>query len=202
MELSEEQLDALGEVGNIGAAHASTALEQMLGRRVSITVPKTVYPLPVEKMSTLFGNEDDVIVVLFFKILGDADGMIIMGFTEAQALLISNTLVGKDEGDMEFTEEKESALKEVGNILTGSYLNALSKFVGFNLMQSIPYMAHDMVGAVIDPFIIEISKTSDYALVIDTELIFDKKSIAGKCLTNFSKESFVSILEALEMHKK
>jgi chemotaxis protein CheC len=200
--LSEEQLDALKEVQNIGTAHASDALEQMLGMRASITVPKTIYPLPIEKLHTLFGDESDPIILVFFRVFGDAKGNMLLGFTEDQALLITNTLLGRDEGDREFAEDKESALKEVGNILTGSYLNAISRFVNFNLVPSIPYIAHDMIGAVISPFVIEISKTSDYALVIETEFVLDKKSIAGTFLTIFERDSFTAILEALDMDKK
>jgi chemotaxis protein CheC len=202
MGLSEEQLDALTEVENIGAAHASAALEQMLNMRVSIAVPKAIYPLSVEKLSTLFGDEGDPIILVFFRIFGDAKGKMLLGFTEDQALLISNTLLGIGEEDTKFTKDKESALKEVGNILTGSYLNAISKLVDFNLVQSIPYIAHDMIGAVLSPFIIEISKTSDYALVIETEFLLDRKSIAGTCLTIFDRKSFIDILKALDMHRK
>jgi chemotaxis protein CheC len=202
IELSEEQLDTLKEVQNIGAAHASAALEQMLGMRASITVPKAMYPLPVEKLHTLFGDEGDPIILVFFRVFGDAKGKMLLGFTEDQALLITNTLLGRDDCDGELTEDQESALKEVGNILTGSYLNAISRFVDFNLVPSIPYIAHDMIGAVISPFVIEISKTSDYALVVETEFVLDKKSIAGTFLTIFERDSFIAVLEALDMDKK
>lgn len=202
MGLSDEQLDALREVQNIGAAHASAALEQMLNIRASISVPKAIYPLPLEELHTLFGKEDDPIILVFFRVFGDAKGKMLLGFTEDQALLISNTLLGKEDCDTDFTEDKESALKEVGNIITGSYLNAIGKFVNFNLVQSIPYIAHDMIGAVLSPFIIEISQTSDYALVIETEFLLDKKSIAGTFLTIFDRDSFTGILEALDMYKK
>lgn len=202
MELNDLQLDTLKEVQNIGAAHASAALEQMLNMRASIDVPRAIYPLQVEKLHTLFGDERDPIILVFFKIFGDATGRMLLGFSEDQALLISNTLLKRDENDMEFTRENESALKEVGNILTGSYLNAISRLVDFSLVPSVPYLAHDMIGAVLSPFVIEISKTSDYALVIETEFILDKKSIAGTFLTIFEKESFIAILKALDMYKK
>ena len=201
IDLSEAQLDALREVGNIGAAHASAALEQMTSQRVSINVP-SAYPLPVEDLLKVLGNEDDIIVMLFFKIFGEVEGSIIVTFTEEQAIFLANILLGKDPEEMEMTEEKESALKEVGNILTSSYLTAFSTLVGFNLMPSIPYIAYDMVAAVIDPLIIDLSQTVDYALVTDTEFLFSTRAVAGKCLTFFGRDSFTSILKAIGMHDK
>lgn len=201
IELSDAQLDALREVGNIGAAHASAALEQMTSKRITINVPNA-YPLPIEELASVLGKEDDIIVMLFFKIFGEVDGSIIVTFTEEQAVYLANLLTGKNEGDMEMTEEKESALKEVGNILTSSYLTALSTLVGFNLMPSIPYIAYDMVAAVVDPLVIDLSQSVEYALVTDAEFLFAQKAVAGKCLTFFGGDSFASILKAIGMQDK
>jgi chemotaxis protein CheC len=201
LDLSEAQLDALKEVGNIGAAHASAALEQMTSQRITIKVPRA-YPLPVEDLVSVLGNEEDIIVMLFFKIFGEVEGSIIVTFTEEQAAYLANLLLGKDANDMEMTEEKESALKEVGNILTSSYLTAFSTLVGFNLMPSIPYIAYDMVAAVVDPLVIDLSQSVEYALVTDTEFLFSKRAVAGKCLTFFGRDSFFSILKAIGMQDK
>lgn len=201
IELSDAQLDALREVGNIGAAHASAALEQMTSQRVTINVPNT-YPLPINKLASVLGDDEEIIVMLFFKIFGEVEGSILVTFTEEQATYLANLLLGKDEADMEITEEKESALKEVGNILTSSYLTALSTLVGFNLMPSIPYIAYDMVAAVVDPLVIDLSQSVEYALVTDTEFLFSTRAVAGKCLTFFGGDSFSSILKAIGMHDK
>ncbi len=197
LELDEIQLDALREVGNIGAAHASTALGQMIGKNVSIDVPRASYPIAIEELSGLFGEDDSIVVMLFFKILGDVEGDMVITFPEDQAGMISNILMGSNDAHLELTDEKESALKEVGNILTSSYLTALSTLVGFHLQPSIPYIAHDMVAAVLDPLIADLSLSMDYALVTDTEFLFDRKVVAGKCVTFFNRDSFVEILKGL-----
>jgi chemotaxis protein CheC len=201
IKLSDAQLDALREVGNIGAAHASAALEQMTSQRITINVPNA-YLLPIEDLASVLGEEEDIIVMLFFKIFGEVEGSIILTFTEEQATFLANLLLGKDESDMEMTEEKESALKEVGNILTSTYLTAMSNLVGFNLMPSIPYIAYDMVAAVVDPLVIDLSQSVRYALVTDTEFLLSEKAVAGKCLTFFGGESFSVMLKAIGMHDK
>lgn len=197
LELDETQLDALREVGNIGAAHASTALGQMIGKNVSIDVPRASYPIAIEEVAEFFGEDDSIVIMLFFKILGDVEGDMVIIFPEDQARMISNILMGTNDAHLELTDEKESALKEVGNILTSSYLTALSTLVGFHLQPSIPYIAHDMVAAVLDPLISDIGLSTDYALVTDTEFLFDRKVVAGKCVTFFDRDSFVEILKGL-----
>ena len=41
MKLSSVQIDAMQELGNIGAAHAATTLSQMLSSAVEIVYPKS-----------------------------------------------------------------------------------------------------------------------------------------------------------------
>jgi chemotaxis protein CheC len=173
----------------------------MTSKRITINVP-SAYLLPIEDLASVLGEDEDVIVMLFFKIFGEVEGSIIVTFTEEQATFLANLLLGKSETDTEMNEEKESALKEVGNILTSAYLTAMSNLVGFNLLPSIPYIAYDMVAAVVDPLVIDLSQSVKYALVTDTEFLLAEKAVAGKCLTFFGGESFSTMLKAIGMHDK
>jgi chemotaxis protein CheC len=195
---SEMQIDALKEVGNIGASHASDVLGQMIGKTVIINVPTASF-LPVEEIADVFGNGEDSIVILFFLILGEVEGFMVISFSESQATRISNYLMGTNDEHLELTAEKKSALMEVGNILSSAYLTAMSDLAGFSLRPSVPYITYDLVEAAIDPIIIDIGQTTEYALITDNEFLLDGESIAGKCLTFYSKDSFDKILGALGM---
>lgn len=195
---SDTQIDALKEVGNIGASHASNALGQMIGETVIINVPRASF-LPVDKIQEIFGSEDDSIVVLFFLIVGDVEGYMVISFSESQAVSISNSLMGTDYDSLELTEDNESALKEVGNILASSYLTAMSDLAGFSLRPSVPYLTYDLVGEAVTPIIMDMGKTAEYSLITDNEFLLDGKSIAGKCITFYNDESFNKILSALGM---
>ena len=63
-----------------------------------------------------------------------------------------------------------SCLQELGNILSGSYLSALSDFTNLNIYPSVPSLTIDMVGATLSFGLLELSQVSDYAIVIDTVL--------------------------------
>jgi chemotaxis protein CheC len=200
--LSKAQMDALTEVGSIGVGNASGALGQMIARRVAITVPRA-YVLPIEEARDLFMEEDGNIVGLFFGISGEVGGNILGIFSEDQAMFIANTLLGSDSIDWDMTEERESALKELWNILASYYLAALSTFMGFNLMPSVPSISQGTTAAVIDPIIADMDKTVDHALIIDTEFILYKRAVVtGKFLTFFDRNAFNSMLEAIGMENK
>ena len=69
-----------------------------------------------------------------------------------------------------FSEMGISAMQELGNILSGSYLSALSDFTGLKVYPTVPSLSVDMVGAIVSFGLIEISHTSDEVIVINTEI--------------------------------
>lgn len=71
--LSALQLDALSEVGNIGAGHAATALSQLLGTAVGVTVPR-VRLLSVTEVSSVFGGPENLVGAVYSRLLGDLSG--------------------------------------------------------------------------------------------------------------------------------
>ncbi|WP_305041508.1 chemotaxis protein CheC, partial [Geoalkalibacter sp.] len=62
-----------------------------------------------------------------------------------------------------------STLKEVGNILASAYLSALGGLLGVRLLPTVPALACDMAGAVIDPILIDLGQAGDVALMLETE---------------------------------
>ncbi len=70
-----------------------------------------------------------------------------------------------------------SAVKEIGNIISGSYLNALNKMTNYNMIQSVPECAIDMAGAILSSSMIPLSKSSDHALLIKTQLLMVKRKL-------------------------
>jgi chemotaxis protein CheC len=74
-----------------------------------------------------------------------------------------------------------SALKEAGNILVSSFINALASFSGALLQPSIPALGIDMIGAMIDAVLLEGGSVDDEVLIIDT-LLSGLEEMEGKFL--------------------
>ena len=90
-----------------------------------------------------------------------------------------------------------SALKEIGNILTGAYVNAFSNFTKLNMISSVPALAFDMVGAIVNTVLADLGEVGDYALIIETKLTTSDSSIDGHFFLVPDSDSLGVILKTL-----
>ena len=170
MEVTQIQLDALREIGNIGSAHAATALSTLLQRRIEMSVPE-VWAIPFEQVSALVGQMDNPQAVIYVKVEGEAPGKAVFFFPLESAEIIVQALFGvNDPLDLYADEMTQSALREIGNILVSSFLIALTQFSGIPLQPSVPALAVDMIGASLDAIFLEEGVLDDNVLFIDTQL--------------------------------
>ena len=167
-ELNSVQLDTLKEVSNIGMGHAATALSQMIGKRVNLTVPNVTIT-EISQVPEHLGGAEKMMVGITLQILGDARGSIMLLFPEESAHRLLCSLLGQQEKGLVMTEVSVSALKEVGNILASAYLSALGKLLNKTLIPSVPLLAYDMAGAVVDHVLIDLSQSGDFAMMVETD---------------------------------
>ncbi len=165
-DLSAVQMDALKEVGNIGAGNAATALSKMLNKKIDMLVPE-IRITHLNKVADLAGGPEVPVVGVYLTMSGDAPGHIMFILPLKSARKLVNMLIGESDSE-EFSEMEISALNEIGNILASSYLVALTGFTGLALYPSVPSLAIDMAGAILNIVLVELSKLGDYALVIET----------------------------------
>jgi chemotaxis protein CheC len=203
IKISDMHLDILKEVGNIGAGHAATALSTLLNKKIDMKVPN-VRVVSFDEMMEMAGGAESVIASVFLRIEGDAPGSMFFVLPLEQAEKFIRSLIGDQSFSFSNPNVNElalSALQEMGNILSGSYLSSLSDFTKLNLLPSVPALSIDMAGAVISFGLLELSQVSDYAIVIDTALDEDEGQTGGSVKGHFfllpDPESFDIIFKAL-----
>ena len=76
IKLSPAQIDALREIGNIGAGNSATALSQIINRRIDMNVPR-VSMVPLDQVPDLVGGPDAIVVGIFLRVYGKAPGNIL-----------------------------------------------------------------------------------------------------------------------------
>ena len=162
---SEIQLDALGELANIASGTAATALSQMLGQEVELHVPRAL-ALPLADAVDSAGSAEEVVSGIAFELEGDIQGLVLLLVPDKDAQMLCE-LLGVEPG----TELGDSALAEIGNILGTSYLNAIVAMTGLALMPSPPYVATDLLGAIVASLLAQTVGDADVALVLDSELV-------------------------------
>lgn len=200
--LEDSQIDVLKEIGNIGAGNATTALATMLNIKVDMSVPNVAL-LPFDNISSFIGSEEQTVVGILLEIQGDIDGMMMFLFDMKSAHHLVNSLMMRDvhqdeNGMADFSEMEMSALNEIGNIVSGSYLSALSGLTGMKMVSSVPALSIDMLGALLSVPAIEFGKYGDKLLMIQSEFGEDD-FVTGYFLLIPELESYDKILTSLGM---
>jgi chemotaxis protein CheC len=161
---TELQLDALRELANIASGNAATSLSQMLGREVGLNVPR-VLALPLADAVEACGSPDDATTSVVIPLDGDIEGVVLL-LIEPDGAEVLCGLLGVEAG----SEIGESALREIGNILGTSCLNALASMTGLHLEPCPPHLTTDMLGAIVSSLALAQDASTELVLVLDSEL--------------------------------
>ena len=164
MTLSNLQLDALRELANIGSGTAGTALSQMLGRSVDISVPNALV-LPLAEAVEAVGPPEQEVTGVAIPLAGDMDAIVLLVFPVQDGAALCGML-GVEAG----TEDAISALGEIGNILSASYITSLSAMTGLELDLTPPQTVTDMLAAIVATVLASRANETDTALILDSEL--------------------------------
>lgn len=201
---SKKHLDVLKEIGNIGAGNAATALSTLLNKKINMRIP-SIKIVEFNELLDYVGGPEEEIVSVFLRIQGSLPGSMFVVLQPNQAQSLANQLIPDMEADIRDHELALSAIAEIGNILSGSYLSALSEFTDIHMFPSVPSLTVDMAGAILMQGLLEISKESDYAIVIDTMIEDEEntsKSIQGHFFLLPDPASFKTIFNALGVEGK
>jgi chemotaxis protein CheC len=193
---SEDKADLLREVGNIGAGHAATALSTLLQDEVKISVTSARL-CAFDDIPNAVGGAEFVTAGIFLRMMGDVRGNIMLLLSLPSAKLLLRKLLPNSQDAVELTELEISALGEVGNILGGSYINAISALTALRMTQSVPAVAIDMAGAILDTAILIAGELSDSAILIDTVITQGSSDVEGHLFLLPDPDSLSPLLDAL-----
>ena len=193
-EMSTTYYDVLKEIGNIGAGNATTTLASLLQSKVDMKVPN-VMMLDFKDVGKLLGGEEQEMVAAYLGVEGDVTGSILFLIKKDTAFMIAKRLLGEYCSD-DFGEMERSAVKEVSNIITGSYLNALATMTGLTIYPSVPDLAVDMAGAILSVPAIEFGIMGDKILLIQSQLT-NEIELEGFFIMVPDVDSYEKILRSL-----
>jgi chemotaxis protein CheC len=194
------QLDALREVANIGAGHAATALSQLVGETIMITVP-TINIARLEDVPVQMSEPDEPVAAVLMHMLGDLTGRTLLVFPRRTAVRLASRLLNQTQNDQALSEMGQSAIKEAGNILSSAYMNALSDFMGMLLLPSPPSLAVDMSEAVLTTAYLQFGTDRDYVVCVESEFVMDETNerLRGFFLLLPDAPSLAAILKAVRV---
>lgn len=196
--LSEIQLDTIREISNIGMGNAATALSQMVGALVNITVPDAMI-VDVTDVAPIIGGEDVEIAASYVQVVGQARGHLVMAFTIPDAHRIIELMAPGANLDVLQDEMARSAVQEIGNILGSSFLRSLSDLTQLNILPTVPAVAVDYAGSIVNYVVASLYEITEKLVVVRTNFDLGGDSVAGHCIFIPEPGSLRVILESLGM---
>lgn len=198
--MDDFEFDVLTEIGNIGAGNATTALSQLINTRIDMHVPH-VQLLTFAEFAEIIGGAETLVAGILLNLTEDITGSMLFVLESHDARRLIQQLMGAGFGETPgqegFSELEMSALKEIGNIISGAYLSAISSLTQLTINVSVPSLAFDMAGALLSVPAIEFGKMGDKALLIESRFKDMDVDISGYFILIPTMESYARILKSL-----
>ena len=179
------------------AQHAGEQLSLFMERDVRLR-GTGVERVRLEQLPSMLDGEDRLVTAIYLAFGGDIEGHVVLAFSPemaaqfAAALLMEPVAEDNSLGPME-----HSALGEIGNITTASFLNAVANACTLSVLPSPPFVVQDMVGALLDNVILELSMESSYALLLHTIFEVEGDRLQGDLVLLPSAASCLRLEEVL-----
>jgi chemotaxis protein CheC len=174
--LSSMHMDALREISNIGMGNAVTSLAQLLDMRINMDVFLATF-MPFEETIELVGGYEELVSCVSVQLTGEVPGMVLFIFSAESTFNLIDLLMGLDQGTTNDLDDfSASAVKEVGNVLAGSFITAINSLTNLDIHANVPMLAYDMLGAVLTSLMVASGRTEDQVLVLETKLFHDNSN--------------------------
>lgn len=198
MQLTDEQLDFLKEMMNIGGGNAVTALSQMLGAGTEVKT-SAVYSLPPKKVPASLGDPTLPVACVKMDLVGDVRGNIFFIVSDKEKVELVHMAEKALLGHIRPGPLDTSALEEIGNVMAGVYLTAIHDFCKLNIYHTVPALAIDMMQSLLDEALASMGRQAENIIVIEHEFVILAE---GEIVTGGKRiRSFVLLLPSLESVK-
>ena len=196
-ELSSLEIDTLREIGSIGTGNAATALSQMIGKEVRITLPE-VRIMGYNEAIEWIGGPEQVTAGVLVGMSGQMSGVMLsvqkLGFIN---LVLEQMLGHPIEDYHQLDELGKSTLVEVGNIMISTFINALSGLSNISVNLTVPAFAADMQGAILSVPMAAYGGMSDYLMTIGGNFVCEEEQVPCRLLLSPDLGSLNFLLKKL-----
>ena len=195
--VSEEQLDFLREMMNIGGGNAATALSQMLQQEVNLMIP-AVHVVATTEVPPILDDPSLPVTCVRMDMVGDTTGSLFFIVpAEHKANLIhlaqQATPGPKDTG----IAAGRSIITEIGNIVAGVYMGAIHDFCKLNIYHTLPVLKIDMIQSLLDGSIAEMTQQVQIAFMIENVFVVEEHRLRTFFLILPSATSVKTLVDSM-----
>ncbi|MFX1383872.1 MAG: chemotaxis protein CheC [Promethearchaeota archaeon] len=185
IKLTPFQLDSLMELGNIGSGNAITALSQLLNKTIRVSLT-SVELIPFWKLPDEFGGREIEVFGILSHVEENQTLSILQIYTKESVINVINNLSDKSIDNIKEIRQLSdlddiilSTITEVGNILSSHYANALADLLETKLVPTVPNIAFDSLGAIMDSIVSRSAEHVDLMIMINTKMDIEDLDING-----------------------
>ncbi len=195
--LNSRQLVSLESLADDAVHQAAAAIACLLGVQLEISAVRA-HGVPAARVTDLVGAPEELAAAIYLKVDGDAPGHAAFVCPQQEALRLVDLLCGLPEGStQELDDFGASALQELGNILTSSYLNSLADHTGLTFLPHPPQLAVDMAYAIVTAILVGSVEASSEAISIVTEFGQESGPLQGLFLYIPEQAAVGTLLESI-----
>ncbi len=192
---SEQHLDALKELINIGVGRAAGALNAMVNFRIGLQVPfvKVLSPKDLNGEMAALGRNRLAAVRLGFA--GAFSGTAALVFPTESASKLVAVLTGEEPGTPEIDSVRAGTLSEVGNIVINGVMGSMGNMLKRRITYTLPNYIEDSVQGLLRADRIDEEAT---VLLVRTHFTIQELEIEGDIILLFAVGSFDALLSAMD----
>jgi chemotaxis protein CheC len=161
----------------------------------------------MEQVFPMVGGLEDVVACVHLGFDGDIAGTVLFVFSEQSAYKLVDILLEREMGTTkELDELGDSTIMEIGNVLTGTFINAISSMTGLTMYTSVPMFAFDMIGAILSASLVASGHWDEKVLLIETNFVQNNEQIKGHFFllpkTGFLNKLFMALGLSLNVNEE
>lgn len=196
-EMDEISRDILREIGNVGAGNAVTSLAQMMEQPVELEVP-VLRIMGYQDVYDILERPDEPQTGILVEGTGQLKGIFLFLLSETFTKSVLSAILGQGERDLMALDDMErSLICEMGNIMCGSYIRALSRFMNMEMDVSVPELCIDMGGAILSYPMTRWVIAGDDILLIENMFHMSGRAFKGTILFLPEQEDLGKMLHRL-----
>ncbi len=196
LSLSDFQRDAIREVMSIGSGHASTALASKLKREIDICIPE-VDLCPLEEVPEKIDVLDEITIGVYTEIKGDLRGRLLTIFSQEDALRLEEMISGKPAQKQKGFSA--ATVTGVSDVLSANSLSAISDFFGMKIEKTPSETVRDILGALLQQVLLDISQHSEAVLFSKTEIFVSAEKFNCHQMLFLEAPSLDKLLKAMDV---
>ncbi|WP_136716789.1 chemotaxis protein CheC [Halorientalis salina] len=194
-----DKLSVFNQMTREGTQKAAENVTAMTGIETDAEVTQISFA-PIEDVPKQVDSKSYVGTVVEFD--GTPSGYLSILFDETSAMNVAEALMPMEPDGEGFTSMHESAIEEMGNIMTSGFVDGWANVLQTSVEHTPPEVVHDMGQAIMDPLAAQVGQHQTHAFIIESRMQTDDLDFSCEIHALPDDAELKQALDDLEIERK